>query len=133
MRNTILWFISLFLVLPSVSYSALSQEDITIHPRIGEWRITSEQAEPSVRIDGSPWCPVRFKQERSTEMFDRTLYSVALIKSDDAGRTSLAMSDSDPFFGDQLLELLRSFECGDRGRDYTSFLLVLFSSKLCPP
>ena len=110
----LLSFISLALVLPSVSYSALSQEDITIHPRVGEWRLTSEHAEPSVRIDGSSRCPVRFKHEGSTEVFHRTLYSLALIKIADAGRTSLATSDSDPFFGDQLLELLRSFECGDR-------------------
>jgi hypothetical protein len=114
MINTILWFISLVLVLPSVSYAALSQEEITINLDFAERRLNYEQAEPFIAKDESAWCPVGFKNERSTKIFDRALYSVTLITSTDVGRTFMAMPDFDPFNGDQLLELLRSFECGDR-------------------
>ena len=114
LTRTLPWFISLMLILPSLSYSALRQQGTTIHTGLDEWTVASEPAEPFIATEGPPWCSVQPKHQRSTELFDRALYSLTLITSANTGLKPLATSDSDPFRDDQLLELLRSFECRDR-------------------
>lgn len=114
MRQTILWCIALVLELPPVSYAAVGQADLPRKPAFAPWRGPYEQAKPLVTQEESAWCPVELKHERSTKRFDPTLHSISLPTSADPVRTGIAMPNSDPFAGDQLLELLRSFECEAR-------------------
>jgi hypothetical protein len=114
LRQTILWCIALVVGLPPVSYAAVGKADPPCNPACVTWRGPSEQAEPLVAQEGSTWHPLELKHDRSTKRFDCILHSIRLPTSADPGRTGIALPDSDPFAGDQLLELLRSFACDGR-------------------